>query len=540
MTMKHGFRNGRSARGVPVSRRFLRNAGSLVFLALIGVTQTGCQSGFFGPCGGCNSLKNWRPRIFHRSERTVYGGSYGGAVTGGTVVGPAVTSEVPMDSGTTTILSPAPSSVGVGPALPAPAESSSTTPLPQSQSQPQPQQIEPIPSATPGPASDAGPSTGAKATTGKVNYEATRPRPRSRTAGAGNNSLSRTIIKTPGPTLRSAQGPLPAPGLVDDLPTLDVPRAPARTELSRSAAPAIAPKPVAPLDPSANTASTIPAPEGPAPDEIHVAPIRRFTRLDGRLSGGALPTAEGLDWLAEKGYRTILDLREPSEVQAAFMNQVTSRGLRYLSIPISVKTVDTDHLSRFAFELSMPDARPLYFFDTDGTRAGVLWYVRRLTVDRVDALEATREAEELGLSKTNTEFWAAAQAYLDRLNTGKPPRAAEAQEAPRTVAPELAPISTSDRVPATGPTATGKPEAAILARFDALSVMAPLKDAPEPAVLPRDPTAWRPYLAMLLTVLGVPLAYLGRTGFASRRAARKASLPGPGRRPRSLPAASGG
>ncbi len=526
MTIMQWFRSGRSARGTPASRRLIQRPAPLVLVTLIGLTQTGCQSGFFGPCGPCSSpcssVRSWGQRIFNRGGR-------------GAVYGPAVTSEVPVEGAAPgAIVTPAPGAIVTpapsgSPVLPGPAES---TPAPQ---------LEAIPSATPGPPSEAGPApSGAKAPTGKINYEAARPRDRA--GRLRNDRLSRALVQTPEPTTRSAQGSAPAPkselDLVGNLPPLELPH--------EERKPTATPTP-APAD------STV-IPTAPSPAEVNVAPIARFTALEGRLSGGALPTPAGLDWLIEKGYKTVLDLREPGEVQPSFIAEVTNRGLRYLPLPISVKTVDKDHLSHFNLELSMADARPLYFFDTDGVRAGVLWYIRRLAVDKVDPQVASREAEELGLSKQNKDFWLAAQSYLESLNAAKPaappratpepapgPSSAPAPESKASAAPASAPTPAHAPPPVPNatpePSPTGKPEASIVTP-DTLSNLAQLKQEPKPSVPPRDPTAWRPYIAMLLTGLGVPLAYLSRTGFRLHRI-KKASLPGPGRRPKSLPAGSG-
>ena len=70
---------------------------------------------------------------------------------------------------------------------------------------------------------------------------------------------------------------------------------------------------------------------------------------------------------------------------------------------------------RFDFEIAASEARPLYFFDSDGTRSGALWYIRRIATDRVDQQVARREAEELGLS--NQTYWAAVTKYVSTLGT---------------------------------------------------------------------------------------------------------------------------
>ena len=169
-----------------------------------------------------------------------------------------------------------------------------------------------------------------------------------------------------------------------DLPPLDVPRDDSRNELP---GPAPAPSPTSSRDAKGPAADRVPA----EPGEVTVAPgIRRFVALEPKLSGGSLPSPAGLDWLAEKGYRTLLDLREASEVDPAFIEEVANRGLRYVALPIGLKKVDAPHVDRFNLEIALSDARPLYFCDSDGTRAGVLWYLRRLTVDKVDEPAAAR------------------------------------------------------------------------------------------------------------------------------------------------------
>ena len=97
-----------------------------------------------------------------------------------------------------------------------------------------------------------------------------------------------------------------------------------------------------------------------------------------------------------------------------------------MALPISLKTVDSKHLDLFSAELSLSEARPLYFCDTDGDRAGVLWYLRRITVDKVDPQDASREAQEMGLR--DKEFWLAASKYLESL---KPADSEAGPPAPR-------------------------------------------------------------------------------------------------------------
>lgn len=510
MSAKRWFRFGGPVRGTPtVGWSSPRRSVCLVVLALAGIVQSGCQSGPLGRCGKCGFLSGLRSRVFHRPAEECCGPE-GGAILG---------SEVPIDSGVP-VLTPAP-----GGLLPAPAEPGA----PQLEAIPS----ESLPSAIPGPPRE--PATqGAKSPTSRTNYEAYRPRYRSSQSRSEN--VARALNSTPSPPPRSARGsdPLPvdAADLLQNIPPLELPK-----DLSRGEPTSTVPTPASVEADAGGSSSAVEA--SPPPAEVSVAPgIRRFAVVEPKLAGGSLPMATGLDWLVEKGYRTILDLREAGEIQPSYIAEVTNRGLRYVSLPITLKTLDTVHLDRFHDELALADARPLYFCDTHGDRAGALWYIRRVTVDKVDPQLASGEAEALGL--TDKVFWQAASTYLDGLNAPKPETGQPSGVKEKGADP--APGSTSLTMPPSDATPSSlEPALEALNASLAASMHTPGEDIEPGSANPKtiaDPTAWRPFAALVLTGLGVPLAYWGRSGFPIT-GLTKASLPGPGRSPKSLPPASG-
>ena len=183
----------------------------------------------------------------------------------------------------------------------------------------------------------------------------------------------------------------------------------------------------------------------------------------------------------------------------------------YVALPVNLEKLDPDRLERFNFELAAPEARPLFFFDSDGSRAGALWYIRRVTVDRVDPQLARREAEEIGLK--DRVAWESATRYVQRLE------AAKSHPAPARSAASEPPLA-----PAAG-----------TAKTSSVGSPAPASDSfPIPESL-----SWRPFAAMLVTGLCLPLAYWTRTAIPDAIARARASLPAPAPRPQSLPPASG-
>jgi protein tyrosine phosphatase (PTP) superfamily phosphohydrolase (DUF442 family) len=552
----------------------------IVSLALLALVQTGCQSGL-GLCGDpCNPCSTGPVRTWFRQRMSSW--NRPDDCCNGSVV-----SGVPMTEGAPAVIAPAPAvTPAPGSALPPPTEVAP--------------QLEPVPSATPAPTPSSGSSSsgsgsstngsqGARSPTGRADYEAARPRYYiGRSRGSGG-SLRSFVQRTPSPTSRSAQGAAVASGtaavsaaqpaerraselsLLDNLPPLDLPRDVTRSDVTTAAAVESRPAP-ANLPPPVDGAGTeAPPPAGAAtlPAEVSVAPgLKRFAAVEPKLAGGSLPAADGLDWLGEKGYKTLVDLREPGDVQPAFLAEVSRRGLRYISLPIGLPNVDRDHVNRFEFEISLEGARPLYFFDTDGNRAGMLWYIHRMTdgKESYDAEEALHQAGELGL--LDEAFRKAAQKYLDGL---KKPASSVPPSAPAAPAPAQAPRRASttpgpapERPGAPGPAGpapvgagapapaarAGLPEqSTIPANPETIALPDPgtldlARVAPPPVAPPpdsaaaADPNAWRPYLALVFAALGLPVAYCGRS-LIQFRGLLRASLPAPGRRLRSLPGGSG-
>ena len=516
MTMSGWFGTGCPTRGTPAPRRGSPRAWGLIVLALAGLVQSGCQSGACGPCGKFKQgMGNLRERVFPGRASSACCGGAGGI------------SEAPMEFGTPAVVIPPPEPGGF---LPAPSDSI-------------PDVLEPAaPTAKPSSPSDASPSQGSRSSAGKAHYEAYRPR--SRVGTPRGENIARALIPNSAPTTRSAQSsavPEPANPL-DNLPPLDLPKEIGRDQPGAGAAavPESAPPPDAATLPGASakpedpTDPAVPRPV-PAAEVKSAAPgIRLFVAVEPKLAGGSLPTTAGLDWLAEKGYKTILDLRESGDLPTSYASEVTSRGLRYVALPISLKTVDSKHLDLFSAELTLSEARPLYFCDTNGDRAGVLWYLRRITVDKVDPEDASREAREMGLR--DKELWLAASGFLEGLKPAKsepalpPPVGEPAAEKPADLKPAVAP-----------PTSALEPTLDVLNAAIVAAMELPAAEEVVPEEWDgslRDSTAWRPLAALMLTGLGAPLAYWGRSGFPIRSLAR-ASLPAPVHRPKSLPGVSG-
>ncbi len=514
-----------------------RRLALLGLLIATSLLETGCQSGPCSPCGFVGRTTSFITRPFHR-DRGCCGSEVvadGGCVSSGVPVG--VTAAPIIVPGATVV----------------PGAVTPSTVLPPDT----PQYLDQVPQANPGPA-PAAPVRRSPASTGSTgstksssSYETFRPDTRSNSSRSDN--LAHTLISTPVPAARSAQessrvvardtsspldGNSNGESVLDHLPPLDLPSDVTEKTTTPTVAPPALRKPQspAPAPPSdhlsgrssrepdlALTGTAKPAPE-PASSAGGAPGISRFVAVDLKLAAGSVPSAAGLDWLTEKGYKTLVDLRESSETDLPFIGEATRRGLRYIALPVNLKSIDRAHVARFNFELAMGEARPLYFFDSDGTRAGTLWYIRRIAVDRVNTEIARREAEDLGLK--NSEYWSAARNYLERLDNLR----SQALEA-------TGPVSTAD------PQDTQKPAPQPARATEAADSRTPAPAAPASSSMASTPaqaalvdtTAWHPYAAIVITGLAFPLAYWSRSVVPTILARTLASLPAPARRLKSLP-----
>lgn len=541
-------------RGRPTTRRAVRIV-AMGGMIVAGLLQTGCQSGpcgsrLFGPCsfaGRATSKLIVQPA---RRVASVFGH------------GPEYAYDAPIEYaepiGVVAPVVPFGTTAPVIEGVPVPSTVAPVNPD-------APTSLEPLPSAEPGPE----PSSRGSGVRKPSSYDAQRP-------GASPNrgdNLAHTLVSTPDPSVaptREAAKPLSRTaavtdldGVLDDLPPLDLPAevtergdtppvAPAAVRAkpdpkakaesaSLDSASVAAPAPANDYSPSgrsgreAGSESDIHPPPAPQIDPAPSKPlgITRFVAVDLKLAGGSAPSTVGLGWLADKGYKTVLDLRNTSEFDASFIGEAAKRGLRYVSFPTDLEKLDRGHINRFSAELSLNDARPLYFFDDDGSRAGALWFIRRVVADKVAWDIARREAEEIGL--LSGDAWREVHEAVDRqlAHAAAPatPRTTIQQDAEIQAPPESETPVAEPSKPA--PATPAKPTASVEAPDRISSVVEAIQSS-----APSLPDSWRPAAALVVTSLSFPLAYFGRSVIPVILAKTRASLPGPGPQPKSLPSSS--
>jgi protein tyrosine phosphatase (PTP) superfamily phosphohydrolase (DUF442 family) len=145
--------------------------------------------------------------------------------------------------------------------------------------------------------------------------------------------------------------------------------------------------------------------------------VPQFAEVKPGVASGQKPFAEGLNWLKDKGYRTVLHIRAPGEDDTAARRQFEAKGFRYLSLEVSPQTLNRDIVDQFNRIVGDPANRPLFVYDRDSSLAGGLWYLHFRIVDGLSNDKATAQAAALGLNPDadggpHKAMWLAVQSYL--------------------------------------------------------------------------------------------------------------------------------
>lgn len=144
-----------------------------------------------------------------------------------------------------------------------------------------------------------------------------------------------------------------------------------------------------------------------------VAEIERFGWVSGNVATGGQPTVSQIASLAREGFRTIVNLRSPSEYDAAAEEAAAKQQkLAYVNLPFSTADPKTEQVDAFLKLTANPRIYPAFIHCGTGNRVGALWMIRLVLVDGWSLEEAELQAKVIGLkSESLKEF---ARDYIRR------------------------------------------------------------------------------------------------------------------------------
>lgn len=136
-----------------------------------------------------------------------------------------------------------------------------------------------------------------------------------------------------------------------------------------------------------------------------------FVRLDANFASGGSTTPDAFAALKQLGFRTVIDLRTPSEPGADLEGEaraVAHAGLRYFSLPFSPGAPDTAPVDRFLEIVKDAGNQPVYIHCASGLRANTFWLIKRVLVDGWTTEKALAEADTLKITSARLRDFAVA------------------------------------------------------------------------------------------------------------------------------------
>jgi tyrosine-protein phosphatase SIW14 len=144
--------------------------------------------------------------------------------------------------------------------------------------------------------------------------------------------------------------------------------------------------------------------------------LPNFQKVDDHVYRGAQPTNSGFKNLAERGIKTVVDLRDIGEhSQADEQKAVTDLGMRYVSIPMQGMSTPKDkQIAAVLALLNDVPSGPVFVHCKRGAdRTGTVIALYRIIHDGWDSKRALSEAKSYGMSV----FQRAIQRYVTDYKT---------------------------------------------------------------------------------------------------------------------------
>jgi uncharacterized protein (TIGR01244 family) len=116
-----------------------------------------------------------------------------------------------------------------------------------------------------------------------------------------------------------------------------------------------------------------------------------FAQLETTVACGGATTPEAVPELKKMGFKSIINLRLPTEAGAnvdAEAAAAKTAGINFYNIPFSGQAPDPKVADRFLDAITTPGNEPAYIHCAAGNRAGAMWMIKRLAVDHWDTERA--------------------------------------------------------------------------------------------------------------------------------------------------------
>jgi len=140
-------------------------------------------------------------------------------------------------------------------------------------------------------------------------------------------------------------------------------------------------------------------------------------RINDQVTVGPQPSEEEISKLHQEGFQSIVNFRTEGEEEQplspdAERKKVESAGMTYLSIPVSMKSMDPAQVDQFCSQFKdLP--KPLYAHCKTGKRAGAMVMMHMAVESGMTGDQTLQKAQEMGFECDKEELKAFVKNYVD-------------------------------------------------------------------------------------------------------------------------------
>jgi uncharacterized protein (TIGR01244 family) len=129
--------------------------------------------------------------------------------------------------------------------------------------------------------------------------------------------------------------------------------------------------------------------------------VRNYTRVDATVGCAGATEPRAMAELGRRGYRTIVNLRLPTEPNAAIAESraaAEAAGVAFVNLPFDGSKPDPKVVDAFIETVTTKANQPVFVNCGSANRVAAVWLAKRLIVDKWEQEKAIEEAKAIGLT----------------------------------------------------------------------------------------------------------------------------------------------
>jgi uncharacterized protein (TIGR01244 family) len=123
------------------------------------------------------------------------------------------------------------------------------------------------------------------------------------------------------------------------------------------------------------------------------------------------------DWglLAQRGFNTIVNIRQDPTRAAEQAETARAAGLKYIHLPLPAYDLEPEHIKTFHEIITDPGNGKVLFHCRSASRTGLIWMLKRTAMDGWNEQQAEAELRAAGYDDNNIDtFLFCAEDYYER------------------------------------------------------------------------------------------------------------------------------